>query len=89
MKKLITFILAMIMLGTVLAACAEKDTDKKPGENNDNGDQTVQKLWTQKEAVLKLKGTGFTETDIKNCLHKADAKSFVFDNYYISITQPY
>ena len=64
MKKIITFILAMIMLGTVLAACAEKDTDKKPGENNDNGDQTVQKLWTQKE--YDFDGYVFTIVSRKN-----------------------
>ena len=41
-------------------------------------------LWTQKEAVLKLKGTGFTDGDIKGCLLDANTETQKIENYYIS-----
>ena len=42
------------------------------------------KLWTQKEAVLKMLGTGIAGGDIKNCLEVHNAQSKKIENYWIS-----
>ena len=42
------------------------------------------KLWTQKEAVLKMQGRGIVGTDIKNCLNNYNVHSQRIEDYWIS-----
>lgn len=44
------------------------------------------KLWTQKEAVLKMHGTGIVSGNIKNCLTGKAIQSVKIDNYWLSIS---
>jgi len=44
-------------------------------------------LWTKKEALLKMRGTGITD-DLKNVLTgDEDIETHIFDNYIVSICQ--
>ena len=43
------------------------------------------KLWTQKEVVLKMYGTGITNGDLKNCLDGHNVQSERLDNYWVSV----
>ena len=43
------------------------------------------KLWTQKEAVLKMHGIGIASGDIKNCLDNHNVQSQEINNYWLSI----
>ncbi len=43
------------------------------------------RLWTQKEAVLKLNGTGIVCGDIKNCLENYNARSKKIEDYWVSV----
>jgi len=43
------------------------------------------KLWTRKEAVLKMLGTGISNADIKNCLKNQNTETFFHSDYCISI----
>lgn len=43
------------------------------------------KLWTQKEAVLKMYGTGIASGDIKNCLDNHNVQSERIEDYWLSI----
>jgi len=62
MKRLITFILALVMLCTVLAACADKN-ENKPDDNKDDG-SVVEKNWTKKQ--YDFDGYVFTIVSRKN-----------------------
>lgn len=42
-------------------------------------------LWTQKEAVLKMYGTGIASGDIKNCLKNQKVQSKKIDDYWLSV----
>lgn len=42
------------------------------------------KLWTKKEAVLKMRGTGVI-CSMKDCLDGQNVKTFHFSNYFVSI----
>ena len=42
------------------------------------------KLWTQKEAVLKMYGTGIAGGDIKNCLDNHNVQSERIEDYWLS-----
>ena len=44
------------------------------------------KLWTQKEAVLKMYGTGIASGDIKHCLENQKIKSKKIDDCWLSET---
>ena len=45
------------------------------------------KLWTQKEAVLKMYGTGIANADIKNCLNNQNVQSERIENYWLSVAE--
>lgn len=55
-------------------------------ENSLNKASEFIKLWTQKEAVLKMHGTGIASGDIKNCLDNHDIQSERVEDYWISVT---
>lgn len=44
------------------------------------------KLWTQKEAVLKMYGTGIASGDIKNCLNNHNVQSERIEDYWLSVS---
>ena len=44
------------------------------------------KLWTQKEAVLKMHGTGIASSDIKDCLNNQDVQSERMEDYWVAIS---
>ena len=43
------------------------------------------KIWTQKEAVLKMRGTGIAGGDIKHCLGINQVHSEKLDGYWVSV----
>jgi len=43
------------------------------------------KLWTQKEAVLKMYGTGIASGDIKYCLDNRNVQSERIEDYWLSV----
>lgn len=43
------------------------------------------KLWTQKETVLKMYGTGIASGDIKNCLDNHNVQSKRIEDYWVSV----
>ncbi len=43
-------------------------------------------LWTQKEAVLKMHGTGISGGNLKNCLENTNVQSERIDNYWVSVS---
>ena len=45
------------------------------------------KLWTQKEAVLKMKGCGIAKGDIKNCLVNHNVQSEKIEEYWLSVCE--
>ena len=45
------------------------------------------KLWTKKEAVIKMKGEGFGAVDIKNCLAGKKIETVRFLDYFVSICE--
>lgn len=44
------------------------------------------KLWTQKEAVLKMHGTGIVGGDLKNCLNNHNVQSERIEDYWLSVS---
>lgn len=44
------------------------------------------KLWTKKEAVIKMRGTGIAGGDIKNCLAGIDVQSEKMGDYWVSVS---
>ena len=53
-----------------------------------SGDRAAEfiKLWTKKEAVLKMQGTGFNQS-IKDCLDGQRIKTLRFSGYFVSICE--
>ena len=45
------------------------------------------KLWTQKEAVIKMYGTGIANSDIKNCLNNQNLQSQKIENYWLNVAE--
>lgn len=60
--------------------CNEKELEQI--ENSSDKESGFTKLWTQKEAALKMHGTGIVSADIKNCFNDELMQSIKFDNYY-------
>lgn len=54
--------------------------------NSPDQDSEFTKLWTKKEAVLKMKGTGITNSDIKNCLIGSQTKSTAINDFWLTIS---
>ncbi len=65
-------------------ACNEKEL--KQIENSLDKTSEFTKLWTQKEAVLKMHAIGIARGDIKNCLYNYDVQSKRIEDYWISIS---
>ena len=65
--------------------CTEQEL--KQIENSANKSSEFIKLWTQKEAVLKMYGTGIANADIKNCLNNQNAQSQKIEDYWLSIAE--
>lgn len=45
------------------------------------------KLWTKKETVLKMHGTGIASGDIKNCLDNHNVQSERIEDYWVSLCE--
>lgn len=56
-------------------------------ENSEDKASEFTKLWAQKEAVLKMVGTGIVNGDIKNCLDKHNVWSRKIKNYWLSVCE--
>jgi len=54
-------------------------------ENSSDKESEFTKLWTQKEAVLKMYGTGIASGDLKNCLDNHNIQSERIDDYWLSV----
>ena len=63
--------------------CNEKELEQI--ENSLDKASEFTKLWTQKEAVLKMYGTGIASGDIKNCLDNHNVQSQKIDEYWLSV----
>lgn len=55
-------------------------------ENSLNKASEFTKLWTQKEAVLKMHGIGIAGGDIKNCLGNHNVQSERIEDYWVSVS---
>ena len=64
--------------------CNEKELEQI--ENSSDKASEFTKLWTQKEAVLKMYGTGIASGDIKNCLNNHNVQSERIEDYWVSVT---
>lgn len=54
-------------------------------ENSSDKASEFTKLWTQKETVLKMYGTGIASGDIKNCLGNHNVQSERIEDYWLSV----
>ena len=70
--------------GVVERVCNKKELDEI--ENSSDKATEFTKIWTQKEAVIKCKGTGIFNSDIKECLKGNYVKSQRFEDFWISIS---
>ncbi len=52
-------------------------------ENSFDKASEFTKLWTQKEAILKMYGIGIANGDIKNCIKNQEVKSQKMNDYWI------
>ena len=64
--------------------CNEKEL-KQIEDSSDKASEFT-KHWTQKEAVLKMHGTGITDGDIKDCLDNHTVKSERIEDYWVSVS---
>jgi 4'-phosphopantetheinyl transferase len=56
-------------------------------EKSDDKSAEFIKLWTKKEAVMKMEGLGIGAVDIKNCLGGKKIETVRFLDYFISICE--
>lgn len=63
--------------------CTEKELVQI--ENSLDKASEFTKLWTQKEAVLKMHGIGIASGDVKTCLDNHNVKSERIEDYWISV----
>jgi len=61
------------------------ETELKQIEDSLDKASEFTKLWTQKEAVLKMYGTGIASGDIKNCLDNHNVQSERIEDYWLSV----
>lgn len=54
-------------------------------KNSEDASSAFSKLWSQKEAVVKLNGTGIAGAGVKNCLAGRVVRSTKFENYWVSV----
>ena len=62
--------------------CNEKEL--RQIEESDDKESEFAKIWTQKEAVVKMYGLGIAKGDIKKCLEGKGVQSEKIENYWIS-----
>lgn len=65
--------------------CNEKEL-KQIESSSDSASEFI-KLWTQKEAVLKMYGVGIASENIKNCLSNHNVKSEKIEDYWLSVAK--
>lgn len=63
--------------------CCEKEL-KQIEDSLDKASEFT-KLWTQKEAILKMYGTGIASADIKNCFDNHNIASGKVEDYWVSV----
>lgn len=69
----------------VKRVCNEKEL--KLIEDNLDKASEFTRFWTQKEAVLKIHGTGIASDDIKNCLDNHNVQSERIEDYWVSFCE--
>lgn len=63
--------------------CNEKESEQIKASTDKASE--FAKLWSQKEAVLKMHGTGIAGSDIKDCLDNHDVQSEKIGDYWLSV----
>ena len=63
--------------------CSEKELAEI--EKSEDKGAEFTKIWTRKEAVLKMYGSGIFGRDIKNCIAGENVRSQKYGDYWISI----
>ena len=69
---------------TAKRVCSEEEL-KQISDSSDKASEFT-RLWTQKEAVLKMCGTGFISDNVKNCLDNKSVQSRRVGDYWLSIS---
>lgn len=63
--------------------CCDAEIEHIEGSSDKASEFT--RIWTQKEAALKMRGTGIAGGDIKNCLAGIDVRSERVENFWVSV----
>lgn len=67
---------------TAKKICTKEELKKIESSSDKDGEFT--KIWTKKEAFLKMSGEGITLKNIENCLKGKNVKSVKIADYYLS-----